>query len=375
MGTPAEIISFDDFQKAKSFSPPPLVAEKIASSETHEKIVKGPINMGLHVPQATAHEGTSGETPSKKLKTKKAKATKSHPCAKPSVMPSPGPDGYLVDCDAMSATDLRLAYKGEYTSWRLRKNACKNKGWPWDPAWVDFRDFLRSMGPKSNPADTLDRKDNNLQAYGPGLCRWASKAVQNGNKSDSIKIVIPVTGEVWTPAQLAKLHEVKVNTVYKWIDGHFSPLELLAGKKLPALLHLNTALGDLPEIMTAKAKVPAQKLHLACARPIYDRNSWKPTPKEYEHYLSTGEERDSRFDEKCAEYDAFFEWVTRYNAGLPTSPKPPLGKYFKPAIVALNAKSVKAPAPKYAPPEPDDDDDFDPADCAPPDWEGDEEDC
>jgi hypothetical protein len=69
------------------------------------------------------------------------------------------------------------------------------------------------MGPKPTPAHTLDRKDNAVQAYGPDLCRWASKTTQNNNKSDNIKVAIPLTGEEYTPQRLAKLHKVSVTTI------------------------------------------------------------------------------------------------------------------------------------------------------------------
>jgi hypothetical protein len=62
------------------------------------------------------------------------------------------------------------------------------------------------------------------------LCEWAGKVTQNNNKSDNIKVVVPLTGEVFTPQKLAKLHGVQVKTVYKWISKYYSVLELLAGR-------------------------------------------------------------------------------------------------------------------------------------------------
>jgi hypothetical protein len=97
--------------------------------------------------------------------------------------------------------------------------------------WDSFNGFLLSMGPKPSPAHTLDRSDNTLGAYGPGLCQWADKFAQNNNNSDNIKIFVPPTNEVFTPQKLAKLHGVNVKTVYKWISNFYSSLELLAGKK------------------------------------------------------------------------------------------------------------------------------------------------
>lgn len=160
-----------------------------------------------------------------------------------------------------------------------------------DPAWNEFRDFLRDMGPKPDPADTLDRKDNDKLAYGPGLCRWASKTVQNNNKGNNVKITIPVTGEVWTVAKLAKLHSVTPKTIHNWISQHYCPLELLAGKKVSSLLALNTALEELP---TTKANPPARKIEI----PPPPKKEWDPTPEEEDHYCETGKMLDSRYAER-----------------------------------------------------------------------------
>ncbi len=324
MGTPAKIINFGDFQQAKSFSPASPAAGITASTETGEKIANAAENNGLQGPAPTHPQGKLGETPPKK----KMKATASQHSKQPGVTPSAGPKGYLHDCDTMSATELGSAYKGEYTSWRLSKSRCKKKDWPWDPAWEEFRDFLRDMGPKADPSDTLDRKNNDIKAYGPDLCRWASKTVQNNNKGNNVKIVIPVTGEVWTVAKLAKLHGVKPKTIYKWIAQFYSPLELLAGKKHPSLLALNTALEELPKSRpTTTVKPPARKIKTPS--PPEPHEEWDPTPEELDHYYETGKMLGSRYEEKLAEYEAVVTWVEGFNAGLPVSPEPPQGKHHK----------------------------------------------
>ena len=321
METLAKIANFDAFHEAKSFSPASPAKEKNASMETWEKIGNSPENPGLEGPAATPPQGKSEES-SNTLPKEKVKGTVSQHFKQPDVTPSPGPDGYKLDCISLTATQLRLAYPGEYNSWRLRKAYCKKHSWSWDPAWNAFKDFLRDMGPKPDPADTLDRKDNDKQAYGPGLCRWASKTVQNNNKGNNQKIVIPLTGEVWTVPKLAKLHSVSPKTIYKWISQYYSPLELLAGKKNSPLLALNTALEELPPERTAKP--PARKLRM----PPMPKLEWDPTPEELDHYYETGKMTDSRYAEKVAEYEAVATWTERYNAGLPVSPKPPHCKHF-----------------------------------------------
>jgi hypothetical protein len=232
------------------------------------------------------------------------------------------------------------------------------------------------MGPKPDPADTLDRLDNDKLAYGPNLCRWASKAVQNNNKSDNVKITIPLTGEVWTVRKLAKLHAVQPKTIYKWKANYYSPLELLAGKKSQPLLALNVALDELPETIKTKAKPPAKKFKIP---PPPKYVEWDPTDEEYDHYQATGERLDSRFTEMQAEYEAATEWMNRFNAGLPHSPEPPQGKDYKFSNPANHENHLKASAP--APPEPEavpdeeadlpeEDDGFDPDDDCVPGYDG-----
>jgi hypothetical protein len=69
------------------------------------------------------------------------------------------------------------------------------------------------MGPKPSLARTLDRIDSAVPAYGPGLCQWADKIAQNNNKSDNIKIIVPLIDEAFTEQKLAKLHGVRVKTI------------------------------------------------------------------------------------------------------------------------------------------------------------------
>jgi hypothetical protein len=150
----------------------------------------------------------------------------------------------------MTPGQLHAAYPGEYQSWKDSKSRCRNKGWPWASEWEPFKGFLRSMGPKT-PAQTLDREDNAVQAYGPGLCRWADKHTQNNNKSDNIKIVVPLTEEEFSAQKLAKLHGVHVKAVYKWISNHYSDLELIAGKKSKPLHALSMALSELAVLLAS----------------------------------------------------------------------------------------------------------------------------
>ena len=342
MGSPSKIVQFSEFQKSKSFSPANVQSEKIASPGDSEKIAETPESIGL--------AGISGDTASaqfgskvKSSSSKKVKAAGSNLKGAVKVIPTAGPEGYKLDCSSMTATQLRLAYGGEYTSWRNSKARCKKKGWPWAPEWNTSKGFLLSMGPKPTHAHTLDRIDNAIPAYGPDLCRWADKVTQNNNKSDNLKIQVPLTGEVLTAQKLAKMRGVKTKTVYKWHAALYSPLEMLAGQKNKYLHAVSMELDELASTLPPKGKKPPLK-KLVPPRWVLRSGDLEPTEADYDHYLDTGKLRYGRADKQRAEYDAMVEWVNRYNAGLPV-PEKVVGEYYSYTFpsepVSEPAKSVQ----------------------------------
>ena len=143
----------------------------------------------------------------------------------------------------------------------------------------------------------------------------------------------------------------------------------MAGKKSKPLWALNVALDELPETITTKAKQPARKITIP--PPPDPGTEWNPNAEDYDNFITTGEQRDSRYEEKLAEYQAAKEWAERFNAGLPHSPEPPQGKYYTFPNHSHPKTQVKASAPAPPKPEsildeetglPEEDDDFDPAD-------------
>lgn len=94
---------------------------------------------------------------------------------------NPETPDHLRDIERLTKTALKKKYSREYNSWRNGKSRAKETN-DWDPAFEDFSDFLRIMGP-SKPGETLDRIDWNDLHYGPGRCRWASKKLQANNRS------------------------------------------------------------------------------------------------------------------------------------------------------------------------------------------------
>ena len=84
-----------------------------------------------------------------------------------------------------------------YTAWRNMIERCRNpnsqnfhryggRGVLVCDRWLNFSNFLADMGEPA-PGLTLDRKDNGL-VYGPGFCRWASRAEQYRNRSTNVWI-------------------------------------------------------------------------------------------------------------------------------------------------------------------------------------------
>lgn len=88
---------------------------------------------------------------------------------------------HLWDVDNLTATELRLKYPREWNSWR---NGKRRAGENWHPAFEDWRDFLREMGP-AGENETLDRINNDDPRYGPGLCKWSDKHTQAINRNST----------------------------------------------------------------------------------------------------------------------------------------------------------------------------------------------
>lgn len=76
--------------------------------------------------------------------------------------------------------------------------------------WASFTLFLADMGECPSSMYTLDRINNDL-GYEPGNCRWATKAVQNANRSSTV--LLTLNGATKSVADWAKHLGVSANAL------------------------------------------------------------------------------------------------------------------------------------------------------------------
>lgn len=83
----------------------------------------------------------------------------------------------------------------EYRSWQMMKNRCLNpragdyryyggRGITLCERWMIYDNFIADMGRKTTPLHTLDRKNVNKN-YTKSNCRWATRAEQSQNRTDT----------------------------------------------------------------------------------------------------------------------------------------------------------------------------------------------
>jgi hypothetical protein len=408
---PAEnVIQFSGHQPKTKSSPTPQNEVNFPLHGECGELAKGPANMGLQatpdtpplanwVEPADDVSGVNSKTNVLPPKTKvKAKAK-----AKPDFLHlrTPGPDGYKLDCAKMLFTELKTAYPWEFNSWRGNKNKCNNPAgskkkfaWePWPAEWNEFKDFLLDMEPKPSPEHTLERLNNSLRKYGPGLCVWTLPDAQNNNKSDNVLPVDPLDGKKWTPKKLANLHGISVNTIYKRISSLWTITELVVGKQSQYLRDIYLLLDALPDLKHPGKMVvhhPIKSIPwldeyllvppaIWSFREYHDLNNPKFDPLGDPHpelevdealYEDLGILRRLHHTEICDEHDAVVDWVNAFNAGVEPMPPYPTLKYLKlklppPETVALRFTPIPPepkpkPAPTYSYKH-------DPADCMPDD--------
>jgi hypothetical protein len=128
------------------------------------------------------------------------------------------------DLIELKAQPLRRKYPGEASSHANMKRRCLSGNFELDPAWNDFRDFLRDMGPRPSAEATLDRVDPDVARYGPGLVRWASKQEQTVNRRNTRWV--DFEGRRMTLQQFADHVERPYSTVHSALERGVAPEEI-----------------------------------------------------------------------------------------------------------------------------------------------------
>lgn len=149
---------------------------------------------------------------------------------------NPSPD-YLLDCQTLTASELRRHYRAEANTHRNMLQRAGRQGRTIHPDFRVFRDFLALVGPRPCPGATLDRIDNNDLEYAPGKVRWADKRTQNSNKGDSLLFCYSRTGDTYTTARLAALRKVRPSTIRKRKERGWTDDEIIEGKRHTASVH------------------------------------------------------------------------------------------------------------------------------------------
>lgn len=140
---------------------------------------------------------------------------------------------------------LREQFKQAAHSHKNMLQRVKTHGAVVDPAFKEFKSFLIHMGTPPAKGATLDRIDPQDPEYAPGKVRWADKVTQANNKTSTIIVHDPVTGESYTISQLAKKRGIPPATLRKQRARGASDYELIHGKS-PAY-GLKAASSDDPE--------------------------------------------------------------------------------------------------------------------------------
>lgn len=100
--------------------------------------------------------------------------------------------GNVYCSKACAALEHGMFNTPEYGSWQAMKNRCNNpsfknydryggRGITYDPAWEDFKNFLKDMGEKPSPKHQLERADNDKN-YNKENCIWATRKQQTRNR-------------------------------------------------------------------------------------------------------------------------------------------------------------------------------------------------
>lgn len=137
-----------------------------------------------------------------------------------------------------------LSQSVEYHTWTAIKRRCGHLGSGAHPQyagkgisvcqrWRDsFLAFYEDMGPRPTASHSIDRIDNGGN-YDPQNCRWATKAEQSNNRSNTIMVGgVPL-------AELCRAYGVPRHRAWGRIKAGASGEEIFRPKKLPQIIVVN----------------------------------------------------------------------------------------------------------------------------------------
>lgn len=120
----------------------------------------------------------------------------------------------------------------EYKIWCSMKDRCLNpKNEHWDryggrgisvcEEWInDFAAFRRDMGPRTSPAHSIDRVENDGN-YEKNNCRWATKSEQALNRSKGVRPRRALTLDGRTAHDLSEASGIAIDTIRaRWKLGY-----------------------------------------------------------------------------------------------------------------------------------------------------------
>ena len=139
---------------------------------------------------------------------------------------------HLLDCQNLSAMDLRKKYPLEATCHRKMLEREKKLGRIIHTTFRKFREFLAAVGPQPFPRATLDRRINDDPEYAPGKVRWADKRTQSNNRRNTL-LFQSSDGRQFLSSELAKLHGVDPSAIRQRRQRGWSDESIIAGKQLP----------------------------------------------------------------------------------------------------------------------------------------------
>jgi len=138
------------------------------------------------------------------------------------------------DIQNMTKMELREKYSSEASSHRNMMSRRKSTAAVVHDEFLDFRNFLRHLGPKPIKTATVDRINNSDREYAPGKVRWADKKTQNSNKGDSLLFTCLITGDTFTASRLAKRQGCTQSCIRSRRARGWTDAQIILGTRKPA---------------------------------------------------------------------------------------------------------------------------------------------